>query len=180
VALVPLQDADGSWRVDSGGLAGAPVTYGRALATYTARRVLGAARLRKPAAKASEWLRRASCDNVVDAAAIRLAVPSRRDCVELLLRSRSADGGWGEVFDTAMAVLALEASGDTDAATRGRAFLIRMQQPAGGWPETTRPPGGASYAEHISTTAWALEALLETAVSGRGTSARRSPAQSSR
>jgi len=37
-----------------------------------------------------------------------------------------------------------------------------MQQPAGGWPETTRPSGGVSYAEHISTTAWALYALLET------------------
>ena len=39
-SLVKLQDADGSWRVDTGGLPGAPATYGTALATYMARRTL--------------------------------------------------------------------------------------------------------------------------------------------
>src|SRR4051794_31423469 len=42
-ALAALQDADGSWRVDAGSLPGAPATYGSALATYMARRVLEAA-----------------------------------------------------------------------------------------------------------------------------------------
>ncbi|MEX0713581.1 MAG: hypothetical protein WD278_14585 [Pirellulales bacterium] len=33
----------------------------------------------------------------------------------------------------------------------------------GSWPETTRPAGGQSYAQRISTTAWATIALLATA-----------------
>jgi len=57
-------------------------------------------------------------------------------------------------------VLALRAAGEDAMAARGREFLLRMQHADGGWPETTRPAGGVSYAEHISTTAWALEALL--------------------
>jgi hypothetical protein len=44
----------------------------------------------------------------------------------------------------------------------GRRFLIATQQPDGGWIETTRPPGGVSYAQRISTTSWATLALLVT------------------
>jgi hypothetical protein len=43
---------------------------------------------------------------------------------------------------------------------RGSKYLIDTQLPAGGWPETTRPSGGQSYAQHIATTAWALQTLL--------------------
>jgi hypothetical protein len=46
--------------------------------------------------------------------------------------------------------------------TQGRAYLIRAQLPAGGWPETTRPSGFQSYAQHISTSGWATLALLKT------------------
>ena len=35
-----------------------------------------------------------------------------------------------------------------------------MQEADGSWPETTRPPGADSYAQRISTTGWALLALL--------------------
>lgn len=161
-AVAQLQDPDGSWKVDAGGIPGAPATYGVALATYMASRVVGAAGLDSANRRAMEWLRTASAGNTVDAAAIVLATPERRDAVEFLRRSQASDGGWGEVFDTAVAVLASHAAGEKGLAARGRASLLRMQQPAGGWPETTRPSGGVSYAEHISTTAWALYALLET------------------
>lgn len=79
---------------------------------------------------------------------------------------QNPDGGWGsrtgspsEAFDTALALLALD-----DAATiaRGRAYLSRTQSDDGSWPETTRPPGASSYAHRVSTTAWALLALLNT------------------
>ena len=40
--------------------------------------------------------------------------------------------------------------------------LLDSQEPDGGWPETTRPPGASSYAHRISTSGWALLALLET------------------
>ena len=107
-------------------------------------------------------LRSAALENVVDAAAVALAIPERREAVEYLKRRQNRDGGWGETFDTAVAVLALDRAGERDAVERGRAALLRWQQEAGGWQETTRPPGGVSYAEHISTTGWALYALLET------------------
>jgi hypothetical protein len=40
--------------------------------------------------------------------------------------------------------------------------MIRQQLADGSWPETTRPAGQSSYAQRISTTAWALLALFET------------------
>ena len=49
-----------------------------------------------------------------------------------------------------------------DAIARGRAYLIRQQLADGSWNETTRPAGQASYAQRISTTGWALLALIET------------------
>jgi hypothetical protein len=45
---------------------------------------------------------------------------------------------------------------------RGREFLAREQLADGSWPATTRPSGGDSYAQKISTTGWALLALLRT------------------
>ena len=45
---------------------------------------------------------------------------------------------------------------------RGRGFLIAGQQEDGSWPETTRPAGGSSYAQRISTAGWATLALLAT------------------
>jgi len=46
---------------------------------------------------------------------------------------------------------------------RGRAYLVSIQNEDGSWTETTRPPGGESYAQRISTTGWAALALLATA-----------------
>jgi hypothetical protein len=156
-ALARMQEADGSWKVDADSLPGAPATYGRALATYMARRVMMRTGLRAQADRATVWLRKALPENVVDAAAIALALPDRKDCVEYLKRAR-----WDEAFDTALAVVALNRAGERELVERGRAALLRLQQDAGGWQDTTRPPGGVSYAEHISTTAWVLYALLET------------------
>jgi squalene cyclase len=127
-----------------------------------ARRVLMVAGPRAAADRATAWLRKAPVGTVLDAAAIALAEPLRKDAVAVLRSSQNRDGGWGETFDTAVAILAMHRAGERAAVERGRAALLRLQQEAGGWQETTRPPGGVSYAEHISTTAWALYALLET------------------
>lgn len=147
---------DGSWTVDSG----SPATYGTVLATHFARRVMGACG--RPTPVTDRWLAARKPGSVVEAAALLMATPGRTDAKDFLLRARTSDGGWGEypgtpaqVFDTAIAVIALGGDG------RGREWLINRQQPEGGWPETTRPPGSQSYAQHISTTGWALLALLQ-------------------
>jgi squalene cyclase len=91
-------------------------------------------------------------------------------------------GGWGAepnaemptVFDTALVLLALQQL-DTDprlarstyrveelrdAISRGRAYLLSQQKPDGSWPETMRGGASASDAQRVSTTAWALLALI--------------------
>jgi hypothetical protein len=166
--LATTQDASGSWPVDAGSLPGAPATWGTPLATYMARDVLVAVRFSGDTiARADRWLADARPANVVDAAALLLANPARRDCRDFLLAAQSRDGGWGpqrgmpaEPFDTAIAVLALRGKGE--AARRGRVWLLHNQDSSGAWPETTRPSGGTSYAERISTAAWVTIALLST------------------
>jgi squalene cyclase len=169
-SLVKLQDPDGSWQVDTGGLPGAPATYGTPLATYLSRRTLEIAdrsRFAPAIERATRWLAAAKPASTVDAAALLLALPHRTDCREFLLGAQTSDGGWGaqtrmpaEAFDTAMVLLALRGQGP--AAGRGRGWLMKMQDKEGAWPETTRPSGGQSYAERISTAAWVVYALLET------------------
>jgi len=78
------------------------------------------------------------------------------------------------VFDTAVALMALnlirrarlaEAARGVDldsAIHEGRSFLLSVQEPDGHWPETTRPSNQESYAQRISTTGWALMALIDT------------------
>ena len=101
---------------------------------------------------------------------------------DFLKRAQGRDGGWGayattasEPFDTAIAMLALHEVARTSNAdsapyssselqasiARGREFLIRDQLPDGSWPETTRPARQESYAQRISTTAWAALALMQ-------------------
>ncbi|MEO8596753.1 MAG: prenyltransferase/squalene oxidase repeat-containing protein [Candidatus Solibacter sp.] len=170
-ALATLQRPDGSWQVDTGGLPGAPATYGTGLATYLSRRslqVAGTTLFAGPIERATRWLASAVPQSTLDAAALLLAQPGRADCRQKLLDSQTSDGGWGpqakmpaEAFDTALAVLALRGQGPE--AARGRAWLLKMQESDGGWPETTRPSGLQSYAERISTTAWVVYALLQTA-----------------
>ena len=123
---------------------------------------------------ARRWLDAKNPESVLDAAALILyGGRDLRECLEILRKGRTRDGGWGpyvtsppEVFDTAIAVLALARHRERpevgDLVRRGREYLIRTQETDGSWPETTRPPGAESYAQRISTTGWALLALLST------------------
>jgi hypothetical protein len=47
-------------------------------------------------------------------------------------------------------------------AEESRGFLQATQLADGGWPATTRPSDGWSYAQQISATSWATLALLAT------------------
>ena len=67
-----------------------------------------------------------------------------------------------EVAKTSNADSAPYSSSELQASiARGREFLIRDQLPDGSWPETTRPARQESYAQRISTTAWAALALMQ-------------------
>ena len=136
------------------------------MATYYARQVLRACGMETGLTDA--WLAALLPGSVVEAAAQLMAVPDKAGAKAYLLRAQGADGGWGEhpglpsqVFDTAVAVIALRGKGAGAAVVRGRAWLVKGQREEGGWPETTRPPGAQSYAQHISTTAWATMALMD-------------------
>jgi hypothetical protein len=174
------QGADGSWTLNPQQTIGGATFYGRALATAMARRALASsadAPARIARERADKWLRLTAPANVLDAASILLglgdgndgaAQAQRQRALALILEGQAADGGWGpfvtsppEVFDTSLVVLALaQARQLPDAVRRGRAYLLERQQDDGSWVETTRPSGGESYAQRISTTAWALLALV--------------------
>ena len=139
--------------------------------------------VREPIDRAGRWLLGHEISTVTDAAVMLMATAP---ALVSLRRRRSANeasrysgrasrttGAGGrssplrpEVFDTALALIALARAGDPPATAamiaRGRAFLIAQQQPDGSWIETTRPPGAESYAQRISTTGWAALALLAT------------------
>jgi len=183
--LVADQGDDGAWHIDAGNALGSPATYGTPLATFMALRTLKAAKLPETITaiqKAESRLNQVSPTNVHTAAVLLLASANRADetarrrqseCLKLILSAQTADGGWGpyadsppEVFDTALILLALaELTGKTDvdnSIRRGRIFLAAEQYADGSWPETTRPSGGESYAQRLSTTGWAVLALLAT------------------
>jgi hypothetical protein len=163
------QSSDGSWNVEAEGTLGSATTYGPYLATYLARASLvaaGADRFAGPIDKATRWLQAQTPRNPLDAAAHFLATRNPAS-LEMLLRSQAASGAWlNEPFDTAVAILAMAAVRDrpevTDRIARARAWLLRTQLSKGGWPGTTRPAGGNSYAQHLSTSAWAAIALAVT------------------
>ena len=143
-------------------------------------------------AHAGRWLARAEVTNVPEAAAIVFANAQAtttpqgdnwRAALEILQKGQGRNGGWGpyitspaEPFDTALAMLALHTLARrpslaapvftkatlAGAVTAGRAYLEREQLADGSWNETTRPAGQTSYAQRISTTGWALLALIET------------------
>ena len=161
-SLLPHQAADGSWPVEAGANLGSPATYGAVLATVIASQTFAKAGL--PNAAADRWLATRKPANTMDAASLTLA--GRPGFAAMIERARNRDGGFGpyvnspsEPFDTAIAMLALS---KPDAIARGRAYLIRVQNDDGGWPETTRPAGSQSYAQRMSTSAWATLALIET------------------
>jgi hypothetical protein len=159
-AALIRRDPDGSFTVDAGGLPGSPVTYGRTLATVIARRVLSLAG--EDVAATDAWLKARKPATPLDAGAL-LLLGRRADCLELLRKTQASDGSWdGEVFDTAIALLGLADTEEVELKRRGRDFLRKAQEADGGWPATTRPPGAESYAQRISTSAWATLALVLT------------------
>ena len=180
--LAGRQAVDGSWPVE-GDEVGSPTTYGKALATLAARDARIAADSKAHADRASRanaWLLQLVPANTPDASALAMAAADRagepwagrrRAALAYLTEGQGPDGGWGptinapaEVFDTAIAALAL-LKGEVDEKTnqqilKARASLIAAQQADGGWPATTRPAGAQSYAQRVSTTAWATLALM--------------------
>jgi hypothetical protein len=179
------QNLDGSWAIEPSNAVGSPATCGTTLATYLAAQVLRRAaseETKAALARAENWLRRAPIDNVPAAATLLLSTIGatdessrlrREQGLAFLGRAQTTDGGWGpyadsppEPFDTAVVLLALaemrDAPGIRDMIRRGRLLLEAQQQFDGGWPATTRPPGGTSYAQRLSTTGWATQALLAT------------------
>lgn len=179
------QRPDGSWRIAQQTRLGSPVTWGRSVATWRGVATLRTAdpeRYAEAIARARDWAIEAPADSVMDAAALLLLLgdaeppgaEERRSAVEAyLLGARGAGGGWGpwpgsppEAFDTALALLALQRRDPLrhrEVIGAGRRFLAALQLGPGGWPETTRPAGYQSYAQHVSTSGWAALALLETA-----------------
>jgi hypothetical protein len=139
---------------------------------------------------ADRWIRGIVPENVIDAAGAILALELasdvmadnlRRTSLQILRKGQMPDGGWGpdvtakpQVFDTAIAVLALSLldveprlarstyrpEEIKEAIAKGKAYLVAQQRPDGSWPETTRPANQESYAQRISTTGWAMLALL--------------------
>jgi hypothetical protein len=183
--LVQDQDKGGAWAIEGEPAVSSPAAYGQSLATYLARESLASAdamQFRGAIARADAWLAGREVISIADAAVALLAAAvtpapetaqRRRRSLEILRRGQSDDGGWGshaasppEIFDTALAVLALARSGHSPEVrgmlSRGRAFLIAQQNADGSWTETTRPAGNVSYAQRISTSGWSLLALLET------------------
>jgi hypothetical protein len=183
--IAAQQHREGYWPVGADGSVGSPATHGATLATVNARRILeraDAAKYKETIRKADEWLNHRPVKSVLDAAGVLLylekaeneeAAARRKECLALLRKGESEDGGWGpyansspEVFDTALVVLALCRQPESKEIglwiKRGRAYLVRRQQKDGSWQETTRPSGAESYAQRISTTAWATQALLAT------------------
>ncbi|MEZ5401240.1 MAG: hypothetical protein R2729_16335 [Bryobacteraceae bacterium] len=163
--VAAAQSKDGHWRVEEEQGPGSPATYGPFLGTYLAREVLRRVapdEYRGAIARANRWLAETPPKYPVDDAAVALALGREEDAARLIAR-QAASGSWnGEVFDTALSVLALARRGDAEsrqAVRRGAEFLLATQLEPGGWPGTTRPAGGQSYAQHISTSAWALVAL---------------------
>jgi hypothetical protein len=184
--LVADQQAkDGHWQIGDGASIGSPATLGDCLATVFARRVLQAADAKKHKegiAMADRWLRGFKVKNVLESAALLWgladandadAAAQRKQCLIFIRKGEAKEGGWGpymnsapETFDTALVILALKRQKDSDEFAdmlhRGRVFLIAAQQKDGSWIETTRPAGGDSYAQRVSTTGWATQALLAT------------------
>ena len=182
-AVAEQQDADGGWRLAPDVGPGSPTTYGRALSTALIVDLLrdtDETRHRGRIERGRAWFLARPVVSVLDASSTLLVLGSRsgkeveakrRQALGILREGRSGDGGWGlypndppTVFDTAIALLALDRLRDAPDGwiAAGRGFLRTFQDDDGSWPETTRPSGGVSYAQRVSTTAWAFLALEAT------------------
>ena len=182
-SLISIQHPDGYWPLDGGDTLGSPVTYGIPLATALASRALLAIPQssqslnpgNRSIAQSRRYLLSLPLASTLDAAAVLLGVGSQRpEAVDFLLRAQSPSGAWGpypnspaEPFDTAIALLALVSSSPRLSVSPSlldlaRQYLLQTQRPDGSWPETTRPSGTQSYAQRVSTSAWATQALLAT------------------
>jgi hypothetical protein len=136
------------------------------------------------------YVRGLTPESVIDAAAALLALDQSDDvmasklratCLSIIRNGQAPSGGWGpyvtappQVFDSALAILALAGLESDprlarstyrpeelkDAIAKGRTYLASQQKGDGSWPETTRPADQQSYAQRISTTGWAMLALL--------------------
>ena len=190
--LVADQSADGSWTLDQSPGPGSPATDGAILATWSARTSLIASGMLPDAftiVQADRWLRGLTVESVDEALSLLLALDLtgdvmadglRRTALSIVRTGQAASGGWGpdpttpQIFDTALAVLALSALNVEpriarstyrpeellEAIAKGKAFIESQQRPDGNWAETTRPASRESDAQRISTTGWALLALL--------------------
>jgi hypothetical protein len=179
--IAKRQAADGKFELESGEGLPSPITLGPILLTAIARDILatqGEAH-QEPRKRADDWLRQFKARNTFEAASQMIALqadkpsePARQRALKLLLDSAHDKGGFGpyasapaEVFDSALAIIALSRDPNRRAhqaiIDKSKQRLIDWQGPDGDWEETTRPSGGVSYAHRISTTSWALEALLE-------------------
>jgi hypothetical protein len=190
--LLSFQSADGSWPVHTGGTVGSPLTYGSVLATaqaIDALRQLDGDEALQPIRKAESFLMSCNTGSVVNLAGVLLGLEGRQgneiaerrsECATKLIDAQHRSGGWGpypgykpEVFDTAIAVVALRTSDPRDevqdAIELGQKYLVQQQQDDGSWIETTRPDPQESYAHRVSTSAWATLALEgEKALEGGG------------
>ncbi|HEU5116711.1 MAG TPA: prenyltransferase/squalene oxidase repeat-containing protein, partial [Isosphaeraceae bacterium] len=185
-SLLEDQSEDGSWPIESGGVIGSPAGYGRPLASALALEVLREARepqFNMAISKAEDWFESRPVHNTLDAASALLALghraskPLQSRCLTYLRTAEVPAGGWGpfpdsapEPFDTALTIAALSRLDQPESQSlirRGRRFLAASQRSDGSWRETTRPAGGESYAQRLSTTGWAAWALLETSESER-------------
>ena len=170
------QDEEGAWQTHTVGI-GSPITYGPALGTVLALDVLthvDPQRFAPAISRGTTFLAEFRVQTVLDAAGILLGpVDREEECLAVLRRGRTPDGGWGpfvnsapEVFDTALVLLALTHVPHTTETTTwiagARRFLIEAQQGDGSFLATTRPSGLHSYAHEISTSGWAAQALLAT------------------
>ena len=163
--LASTQKADGHFEMDAEAAAGSPVTYGPVLGTVIARELLtrsDAKGYAKRIQDATAWLEARKVEHPMDVAAVIIGLERKPD-IDKLVAMQGEDGSWngGEAFDTAVALIALQPHAP-EAVKRGRDWLLKNQLGPGGWRGTTRPAGGQSYAQHISTTAWALMALVAT------------------
>jgi len=192
--LVADQAADGSWTtLDQSPSLGSPATYSTILATWSARTSLIASGMLPDnftIVQADRWLRGLTVENVFEASSLLLALDLtgdvmadglRRTALGLVRSGQAETGGWGpdatsppQVFDTAIAVLALSALNVEPriarstfrpeellaAIAKGKAFIESQQGPDGSWPGTRPAAGQESYPQRISTTGWALLALL--------------------